>query len=285
MTAFHLEGSRRRGSRWLLLAAIGLVLAGCEESNDTGEFIPPPIEVRSSTPDALTQVGPNLETILITLTRPPAPGTLISRIYPEPLATSGFGPSNPESRRNWNWFDLELDEAAGAYHVMIDGDEMDRPYVLSFGVDDARNFSVGLGGFVRTPNFAVADPEPTVVFALFANTVFNPSEPVSWADAQGDVAGATSLFDDNINVDEPLPYRVSFLEEGRRYFVVAIQDTNGDLVYDPVTDWWAISRDGNGVFESFPARPFGGDKGEEEIAVDLFLRAPAGGEDEGDPDD
>lgn len=271
----------RRTLPWLLTVLVALSV-GCEESNDSGEFIPPPIAVRQWTPAPNAQVGPDLTTIEVVLTRAAAPGTLVSWIYPAPLSTAGFAPSNPESRRQWNWLELELDEAAGAYHVIIDGLEMRRPASLSFGVDSDRNATVGLAGVVESPNFQRLDPEPTIVFALRRITSFNPSQPGSWVDAQDDIVAVKAVFDDNASVDDrQLAYRVDFLEEERLYYLVAIQDTNGDLVYDPRDDWWAISRNRNGVFDTFPARPFGGDKESEEIAVDLFMGPPAGREDEG----
>lgn len=280
MNPCAVPANSRRSLPWLLTVLLALG-TGCEESNDSGEFIPPPISVRQWTPAPNAQVGPDLTTIEIVFTRAVAPGTLVSRIFPAPVSTAGFAPANPDSRRQWNWLELELDVAAGAYHVVVDGLEMNRPHTLSFGVDPARNVSVGLAGFLETPNFQLVDPEPTMVHALRRATTFNPSQPASWVDAQDDIVAVKALFDDNVSVDEPrLAYRVDFLEEERRYYLVAIQDTNGDLVYDPRDDWWAISRDRDGVFATFPARPFGGTKDSEEIAVDLFLGPPAGREDD-----
>lgn len=271
----------RRALAALALAVLCVAGAGCEESNDGDEIVPPPIVVRSTIPDVQVNAGDDLETIEVIFSRAPVLGGVESAILPPPLAASTFRPTTGGSRQ-WNWLDLQLDAAAGGCHVLFDGYEFAQPFVLSFGVSPDRSAGTGLGGRLETASFASADPVQGIVFALVFDTVFNPSQPSSWADAweRGDVIAATSLIDDNPDVDEGLDYRVPYLEDGRRYYLVAIVDTDGDLAYDPVKDWWGFSRGNDGVFAGFRARPFGGDKDTPEESVNITLRAPAPVEDD-----
>jgi hypothetical protein len=255
---------------------LSLVLGGCEESNDEQEIILPPLAVNSTIPDEFVTFGTGAQDLTVIFERSAAPSSLEAWLYPLPASAGAFEPNDPASRRQWTWSDVELDPAAIGYHLLIDGFEMAIPHSVSFDVDDEQIFEIGIAGQVTSGDRRTVDPEGTVVFALVRDTVFNPSQPETWADAQGDIASAVVVVDDTPLVDEPERYRLWYLEPERRYFVVAIKDTNDDLRYDPTTDWWdAFEADGE--FEDVPARPLGGtDDGDGEIPADLVIRPPGG---------
>jgi len=275
-------GSKLEPAPWRMLAQVCLLamvatgLTACESSNDENEIILPPIAVSSTYPDVLAPVDTEINAITFNFNLPPRRDEITSIIYPKPPEIGVFEPTS-STRTTWSWTGYELDETAGGYHVMVDGIEMAQPYVLSFGVSAERLSDTGLGGQIDSRNYTQADPVEAVVFAVTLGTSFSPNLPETWFDAvaDGDILAVTSLEDDNFGVDEPLRYRFSYLEEDRRYYVVAIADTNGDLEYDPRDDWWDYSRNPDGGFAGFVAQTFGDDDKETpEVAVDLRLRPP-----------
>lgn len=268
----------RSSFRWrsiLWIVALGFGLSACESSNDEDEFVPPPIVVSFSSPGPLAPSDADLESISLTLNRAAQAGQMVSTIFPFPPVLGEFRATSG-TQRTWNWVGIELDQADGGYHVLIDGLEMAEPYVLSFGVDPTRISDVGIGGMLATQSYQFADPATAVVFALRLDTLFNPNDPETWIEAwaNGDILAATSIEDENFSVDEPLRYRLNFLEDGRRYYLVTIADTSGDLNYDPRDDWWDVSRL-DGAFSGFQARNFAGDKDDPAFDVDMRLRPPA----------
>jgi len=257
----------------LLLA---LALGGCEESNDTQEIELPPLAVNSTVPDEFVTFATGTQDLTVIFERGAAPSSLESRLFPLPASAGDFAPNDPSSRRSWTWSDVELDPVAGGYHLLVDGLEMAIPHSVSFGVDPDRIFEIGIAGRITSADRGAVDPEGTVVFALIRDTAFNPAEPETWADAQGDIVSVVAVVDDTPNVDDPERYRLWYLEPERRYFVVAIKDTDDDLRYDPTSDWWAAF-ESDGEFEDVPARPFGGtDDGDREVPADLVIRPPGG---------
>ena len=273
--------TRSRTWRRALVGALGTLLCagvlGCETSNDE-EIVPPPISISFIVPDntqGIVTWDPAVPLdVQLSFNRGVPSRTVEVRMFPEPVSTGPFTP-NTSTQRVWTWNDIVLSEEGGAYHLLVDGLEMLRPATFTYRVDTSRIADVGVGGEIDTANRQLVPPEGSVVFALADTTSFNPLRPETWADAQGSIVAAFAVQNFNPSAGlGPLPYRVPYLAAGEAYYMVAIKDTNGDLVYDPTQDWWGAYFE-NGTFEPVIALAFGGDKPDEgTAAADLFLTQP-----------
>ena len=134
---------------------------------------------------------------------------------------------------------------------------------------------MGFSGFVETIDPAQVSPEGTVLFALPGSTPFNPSDPATLLEALPGALSAAMALIQNPTGSGPAQHRFEFMEPDRGFVVVGVKDTNGDLVYDPTSDWWGFypNADGTGaefVFAHTPA------DAEYEADVSFTLRPPAG---------
>jgi hypothetical protein len=73
-----------------------------------------------------------------------------------------------------------------------------------------------------------------VVFALEAESVFNPLQPETFRDVEPLAMTAISHNGDGRDAQ----FAMDYLPEGTEVLVVAVLDTSGDGVHDPAVDYW-----------------------------------------------
>ena len=230
-----------RRLRWIVLASLATGLVACGTDNDEVQIVPPPLLVRSTRPvsGVTGYTGDDARTLSVDFDRSPGAGNVIMSLFPMPASAGNYGPTG--SGRNWTWFDLDLSPDDGAYAWLIDGYRMPRPLVVHFASGDRLLLS-GFSGTVESLDPEAVEPEGTVLFALPVDAPFNPLDPSTFVDVRP-LARAVTLAVDLDPLDEgPATHRFYFMEIGVGSVVVAVKDTNDDLVYDPNSDWWGFYR-------------------------------------------
>lgn len=226
----------RRLAMWALL--IGLIATvGCDESNDEITLVTPPLGIRSTFPvDADSSNAPidfhGVVSLTVVFDRETTSTLIGQRIYPQPATDGTLGTVD---RRSWTLHDLELTPATGTYYWMIDGVNMNEPFVLRVRTEFRHPFG-GFDGTITSPNPARVDASGTVVFALPVDTDFNVLEPWTFVDTSP--VGLAVALNNDFDEDDDAEYEMRFLEFAEPFIIVAVLDTNNDLLYDPATDWW-----------------------------------------------
>lgn len=230
--------------RLLTLIVVATGFAACGSDDDDVLTVEPPLNVRSITPDSGATNFVGSQDLSVTFDRSPGEGNVIMELFPRPAVVGSYGPTG--SGRNWTWFDVEFTVEDGGYAWLIDAFLMPRPLVIHFASGDRLQLT-GFAGAVLSSNPTLVTPDGTVLFALSDDAGFSPIDPSTFSTAR---AGAQSVT--LARTLDPLrpdlaQHQFFFMEDGRSSVVVAIKDTNNDLVYDPLSDWWGYYRTGIGL--------------------------------------
>ena len=222
----------------LLSAAVLMTGIGCDEDQKV-EVVLPPLAIRNTTPGDGVFLNPGageLFNLSVDFIQIPVAGSVQFQLYPEPLASGLL--SAGLSGRNWSWREVEFQPDSGTYSWFIDAVQMPQPVVVRLLTSPQPDPLMGFGGEISTPNPQLVATAGTVVYAVSATSDFNVLDPRTLADvdllaaevAQAEAALTTSN------------YRFGYMALSDSFVVVAIQDTNGDMQYDPTKDWWGYSR-------------------------------------------
>lgn len=255
----------------VLLALMGTALTGCGSDNDDALTVVPPLVVRSIFPESGVMDFTGEIALSVTFDRPAPVGEVIMELHPRPAQAGSYGPTG--SGRNWAWEGAFFAPEDGAYAWVIDGLAMRQPLVVNFASGDRIDW-VGFTGRVLSQNASVVTPDGALVFALPDDAGFNPLDPVTFLEAKPKALSAVVSVDLDPVLDGPAWHRFRFMQFSRGYVVVAVKDTNNDLIYDPTSDWWGYHQSSTSlaaeiVFaEAFADTSFNG-------RVDITLRPPS----------
>ncbi len=256
-----------------LLALIGVVtgFTACGSDNDELLTVEPPLYVRSITPDSGATNFVGSQDLSVTFDRAPGVGNVIMELFPMPTVVGSYGPTG--SGRNWTWFDVECEAADGGYAWLIDGFLMPEPLVIHFASGDRLQLT-GFAGAVLSSDPAQVTPDGAVVFALADDAGFNPLDPSTFLTARAGAQSVTLARRLDALRPDLAQHQFFFMEKDRSSVVVAIKDTNNDLVYDPRSDWWGFYRTGNGSEIAIAFSEFWQDE-EYNLDVTITLGPPA----------
>jgi hypothetical protein len=132
--------------------------------------------------------------------------------------------------------------------------------------------SVGFAGTVKSlhPNVIASG---TILFVLpAATTTFNPLEPGSFDSEEATAIAVANRGDDFPEL--PAPYSATMLPVDTAYVVVAVKDTNDDLHYNPLDDWWGMYEDDAGLATVLSKMNTGEKDSLYNPAVHIVLQAP-----------
>jgi len=234
-------GSSRFLGLFVLLVLLALV--GCE-----GDFrddpLPAPLAVREVVPAEDAVVPRDLPVGLsVTFTRAIS-GLDEIRLTLVPDADAGR-PELSETGRTVTWLGVQPRESTILQQLLIDAPTMVRPYVHYWRT--SAEVAALVTGFVSTPDPRVRS-DAAVVFALHAGSGFNPLDLRTFVQAQPSGVGVGIERPDlsYTTVTVPLP------AHGGEYYILAIVDTTGDLIYDPTEDWHGLYGDIHGALTVVP---------------------------------
>jgi len=265
---------------------LALNLVSCGSSNDEITVDEPPLKVVLTFPLDLPSpfVGP--ESIAVSFNRATGLHEMQASIFP-PTASGSYAP-NSETHTTWTWHDIEFDAAAGCYFWLIDGVKLGRFHVL---LNEDRVFlrepvvvripssvdrfpGVGFSGRVESLNPNVIASGAVVFIMPSATTTFNPLDPGTFNPDEATAIDVAIRGDDF--PEQPAAYRATMLPVGIAYVVVAIKDTNNDLHYSPVDDWWGIYEDAGGPASILSQADTGEKDSLFNFVVNITLQAPSG---------
>ena len=280
--------------RLLIAFAAGLVLAvsGCGSSNDEPNLIVSPLGVVSTLPwDLPSPPYAGTWPLGVVFTRATGLHEMQVSLFP-PTDTGSFTP-NSETLRLWTWNDVQFDPDDGCYFWLIDGVKLGRyqnlldgtrvfkrePIMVRIPSSRDRFPSVGFSGFVTSINPNVF-ASGTILFILPADsTTFNPLDPGSFDPDEATAIAVAERGDEFVQLRAP--YRATMLPQDVAYIVVGITDTNDDLYYSPLDDWWGMYEDDGGLATVISRMDTGDKDSPFNVAVHLILRAPAAVDDQG----
>jgi hypothetical protein len=266
---------------------LALALAGCGSSNDEVTVDEPPLGVILTFPLDLAALGSPFvgpQPVAVTFTRATGLHEMQASIFPP--TTSGTYAPNTSTRTTWTWHDIEFDAADGCYFWLIDGVNLghfqillneDRvflrePRVVRIPSSVDRFPGVGFSGSVTSfnPNVIASG---TIVFIMpSATTTFNPLDPGTFN--PDEATGIDVAFRADDFVELKAAYRASMLPVGTAYIAVAIKDTNDDLHYNPLDDWWGMYEDAGGLASILAQADTGQKDSLFNFGVNMTLRAP-----------
>lgn len=230
--------------RLLALLVMTTGMAACGSDNDEVLTVDPPLIVRSIFPDSGVTNFVGSQDLSVTFDRAPGEGNVVMELFPMPAVAGEYGPTG--SGRNWTWFDVDFTVDDGGYAWLVDAFRMPEPVVIHFASGDRLTLT-GYGGAVLSSSPTLVTPDGTVLFALDDDAGFSPLDPSTFATARAGTQSVTVARRLDPLRPDLATHQFFFMEEGRSAVVVAIKDTNGDLVYDPMSDWWGYYRTGNGL--------------------------------------
>ena len=272
--------------RTIVSLILGIALVGCGSSNDEAVVEEAPLNVIFTFPSAETLPTPpmtGLTNLSVTFNRSATRAGIEFSTFP--TTTAGAIETNPESRKTWTWRDVDLDSDDGCYFWLIDGTRMGRyvnlangdraflriPLVVRIPSSVDRQPAVGFSGKVQSLNQNVL-ASGTVIFVLPIDSGFNPLDPGTF-DASTAIGIALAARSDDF-VEEDATFRATLLPVDTQVLVVAVQDTNNDLHYSPIDDWWGMYTV-DGEFSAAWARLDTGEKDSQfNEGVDIVLQVP-----------
>jgi hypothetical protein len=228
---------KSKASLLVLLVASLAVLASCEDDFEQ-PVLPPPLFVRFTTPADSAQLDNNDPVNLsITFNRTMTLDEISLEIFPDPLEpgtikTTGTG-------RNVTVFGLVTDPTRRVQRLLLDGVYMTEPYTM-FWYTGTPIPVASFSGVVASQDTSKVKPLGAVVFALDGEAPFNPIDPGTFNDIKAEAITVVQVLDTR----EQGPYAIGQLDTNTRYLVVAVADTDGDTVYDPLRDWWGYYGEG-----------------------------------------
>lgn len=228
----------------VLVAVLCAALTGCGSDNDDVLTVVPPLVVRSIFPESGVTDFTGEIALSVTFDRPAPVGEVIMELYPRPAQAGSYGPTG--SGRNWAWEGAFFAPEDGAYAWVIDGLAMRQPVVIHFA-SGLRIDLVGFNGRVTSQNPDQVAPEGALLFALPDDAGFNPLDPASFLEAKPRALSVAVSIDLDPVLVGPAEHRFRFMQNGRGYVVVAVKDTNNDLIYDPTSDWWGYHQSGTSL--------------------------------------
>lgn len=219
-------------TRCLVSLAVALSLVACSD-DFRDDPLPAPLAVRVAFPAEGAVVPPEPPVgVSITFTRPLSSLGEV-RLSLVPPADSGTVVLSPTGR-TVTWEGVRPD--APLQHLLLDSRSMRQPFVLAWRTSG--DIEVGaVTGVVRTPDLRYP-AESAVVFALGADSGFNAADPRSFVRADPTAVGVGTWSPDQEPGEVPVTLRLPAL--GDQFHLVAILDTNRDLIYDPTEDWNGI---------------------------------------------
>lgn len=253
---------------FLVVLALGAALTGCGSDNDEFQTVTPPLVIRSIYPDTNIRDFVGEQDLSVTFDRAPGVGNVIMRLYPTPAQLGEYGPTG--SGRNWAWSDVLLTSDDGAYSWLIDAYLMPQPVVIHFASGE-RFQLVGYSGSLESADPAQVVPEGTLVFALPPDSPFNPLDPATFLEAQPLARAVAVAVDLDLLLDGPATHQFTYMEHGLGSIVVAVKDTNNDLVYDPTSDWWGYHRASSSLAPEIVYAALFGNR-EEDYNADVSIR-------------
>lgn len=226
-----------------LLPALLLATSACDERHEEG-LRPPPILIRETVPadSALVSDGGGWP-LTLNFRAPVEEDELKLRIFPAPDAVSA--PTLSPSGMTLSYADVDLADGGHRHRLLLDAARMPRPRVLHY--DTGSRPVLTIAGQVSTENARIARLDRTILFAYPGDAVIDPLGPESMLDFEPvAIAGVPMRPSDTVEA----VFAIGSLHAGL-YFIVGINDTNGDGEYDPNLDWWGYHRD----FGSTSAQP------------------------------
>ncbi|RKZ18410.1 hypothetical protein DRQ53_00725 [bacterium] len=272
----------------MIALALGLGLAvlstGCGQDNDVVVVDEPPLRVSVAFPVDLPTPYRAPAAISVTFNRPAGHDEIEVSIFPL-IATGEFAPNNSASGRAWTWKDVQFDPADGCYFWLIDGVNLGRyydaingdtvflrePVMIRIPSSLDRLPSVGFGGSVTSFKAAVI-ASGTLLFTLPLDSGFNALDPGTFNPDTALAIAVAGRGDDNMEL--PGFFNMTMLPDNTPYIVVAVKDTNNDLAYTPLDDWWGVWKIDGSVAVVRTAENTGEKDSPYNAAIDIVLEAP-----------
>jgi hypothetical protein len=267
-----------------LAAGLALAVSGCGSNNDEPSVIEPPLGVLYIFPLDLPSPYDSPLPVAVTFNR--ATGLHEMQVSLFPVIDTGSFQPNSSTHQVWTWHDIQFDQADGCYFWLIDGVKLGRyhnlteekkiflrePVVIRIPSSLDRFASVGFAGRVESLNPNVI-ASGTILFVMpAATTTFNPLEPGSFDPGEATAIAVANRYDDFPEL--PAPYSATMLPTNTAFIVVAITDTNNDLLYSPLDDWWGMYEDDAGLAAVVSAMNTGEKDSLYNPAANIVLQAP-----------
>ena len=269
-----------------LAAGLALVVSGCGSSNDEPSVVEPPLGVMSTFPLDLPSPYDDTLPVAVTFTRTTGLHEMQVSLFPV-TATGSFTP-NTETHRVWTWHDIEFDPADGCYFWLIDGVKLGRyhnlteekkiflrePVMVRIPSSRDRFASVGFAGTVESLNPNIIASGTIMFFMPAATTTFNPLDPGTFDPEETTGIAVASRRDDFPEL--PAAFSATMMPVDTAYIVLAITDTNNDLYYNPLDDWWGMYEDDAGLATVVTKMNTGEKDSLYNASIHITLQAPAG---------
>lgn len=234
-----------------VLLLLPWVLSACLAEPEEEGRLPAPDFVRSTVPaDGAQRVGSSFD-LSVTFRQPVPAGDLQLRLLPEPVDL----PAPIQAGRTWSWRGIDVDDGISAMVVLVDGLDMDRPYLFNFHVGTRPSEFGRIGGEIVIPSW-MEDPGEVVVFAY-------PVIPDALDFTAAQLAQRPAIMATRpVRTVNGLEYVMTDLVDGEAYHLLAVVDSNGDAHRHPAEDIHGLFREegspGSVVARGFspPPSPF-----------------------------